>query len=342
MNRQILITIPSILLLTLIVATSIVGASANYIISDSATGGDAKLIGTWDRAAKTCTMTKIVHGTIQINGIGITLDGAGHSIIGDGTGSGISPFMGVGTTSSVLKKVTIKDATIKNFEYGVSNSATISTYPSSLNIIGCKILNNHYGIMTDGGYYDTFKGNTIKSNSIGISLWDSSNENIIDNTISNNGDGILTDGEFSGDLISGNIISSNSGDGINGKDLWLSTISDNTISKNNGVGIEVIGTYSNNIISKNTVSKCGTGIDIAVFCNHNDVFDNRVRENQVGISVTHNLAFGTDFTPNKIHNNCFGKNTLNAKGQGYDSFFSNHYSDYTGLDANRDGIGDTP
>src|SRR3972149_6707300 len=61
-------------------------ADSSWYIRDDATGGDCYLIGTWDGATKTCTLTTDVlvrdEVGIVIAGNGITLDGGGHSITG--------------------------------------------------------------------------------------------------------------------------------------------------------------------------------------------------------------------------------------------------------------------
>lgn len=58
-------------------------------IKDNATGGDCSTIGIWDSSTKTCTLTKDLNETIQIDSDGITVDGNGHTSTGSQTGSGI-------------------------------------------------------------------------------------------------------------------------------------------------------------------------------------------------------------------------------------------------------------
>jgi parallel beta-helix repeat protein len=324
----------------MVVGTTVVHASTNYIISDDATGGDAKLIGTWDPTTKTCTLTTDVYGTIQISKTtnkitGITLDGAGHSIIGDGTGTGV--FTGE------YEGNIIKNAVIKNFDNGI----WLGDLGKSNAITGCSISNNNIGIYAIHNNNNNIKGNTIMSNSVGIKFQGGSNNNIEDNTVSNNGDGIRNNygGEFYYNSISGNTISSNSGDGIYLEEAGQNTISSNTISSN-GNGINEMWSCSNDDISKNIVSKCDVGISLGQMGSVSNVkvSDNLIQENQVGIASRYGSVEGSmqDLVHNEIHNNCLGKNTVNAEGNGYNNFYSNYYSDYTGSDADSNGIGDTP
>ena len=62
------------------------GSTAQYTITDDATGGDCTTIGAWNSSTKTCTLTgDITVGqvhAIEIGSNGITIDGAGHSVSG--------------------------------------------------------------------------------------------------------------------------------------------------------------------------------------------------------------------------------------------------------------------
>ena len=77
-----------------------------YHLSTNETGGDCSLIGLWDADTKTCTLTSDVAGGIAIvaNAVyfertnGITIDGAGHTLRGDGSGNGIYLYYTNGIT----------------------------------------------------------------------------------------------------------------------------------------------------------------------------------------------------------------------------------------------------
>ena len=59
--------------------------AADFILSGDT---DCVAIGIWNAATNTCTLSGNIHGSVEIRGSNITLDGAGRSIVGAGTGVG--------------------------------------------------------------------------------------------------------------------------------------------------------------------------------------------------------------------------------------------------------------
>jgi len=97
-------------------------ANATKDIRDDFTGGDCNLIGIWDSASKTCTLTTDLNEEIRIGSSDITLDGNFHTL----TGPGSPNTAGVSALSS---GATIKNFVIKDFLVGIlftddSNLAT--------------------------------------------------------------------------------------------------------------------------------------------------------------------------------------------------------------------------
>ena len=80
-------------------------------IRDDATGGNCTLIGTWDNSTKTCTLTTNLAQIIQIDNDGITLNGNGHIITGNGTGCGVDLYY--------RNHVTIKNLIVEKFVSGI-------------------------------------------------------------------------------------------------------------------------------------------------------------------------------------------------------------------------------
>ncbi|MHB8859656.1 MAG: NosD domain-containing protein, partial [Thermoleophilia bacterium] len=86
-------------------------------ISNNATGGACTTIGTWNPATLTCTLNTDINVNSGKNGIvvsndGITIDGAGHKLTSlGGFASGVS--------LSIRNNITIKNLTIRQFNYGV-------------------------------------------------------------------------------------------------------------------------------------------------------------------------------------------------------------------------------
>jgi len=148
-------------------------------INDNATGGDCYLIGIWDSATKTCTLTTDVYETIQIDSNYITLDGNGHMITGTGTGDGVYlPWRRTG--------VTIKNLNVKNFSIGI-----FLWYSSYNTVTNNTALNNFYGIALTGSSNNTLTNNTVSNNTEGIGIHAGSNTNTLtNNTATNNSWGI--------------------------------------------------------------------------------------------------------------------------------------------------------
>ncbi|NQE52854.1 Cell surface glycoprotein, partial [ANME-1 cluster archaeon GoMg3.2] len=162
--------------------------------------------------------------------------------------------------------------------------------------------NNYCGIWLDDSSNNTLTSNTANSNNdYGILLSSSSNNNTLtSNTASNNGYGIYLE-RSSNNNLSGNTASNNN------RGIWLSSssnnnLSSNTANSNNYYGIR-LSSSSNNIIYNN------------YFNNTNNAYDDS-RGNVWNTTKT----LGT----NIIGGPCLG---------------GNYWSDYTGADTDKDGLG---
>src|SRR3990172_8928043 len=89
-------------------------AESSWYLRDDATGGDCYLIGTWDGATKTCTLTTNVYETIVLDSSGLTLNGNGKSISGS---------FSYGVYASGRSGLTVKDLSVTieatSFAYGI-------------------------------------------------------------------------------------------------------------------------------------------------------------------------------------------------------------------------------
>jgi len=146
--------------------------------------------------------------------------------------------------------------------------------------------------------------------------------------------------------ISDCVIESSNNQGVTITDSYNNIIQDNTI-QNSKTGIYFVSNSNDNIVSNNILenNKGWGGICLQSNSNNNKIFKNIIKNNRgmAGIYI-----YG-DSNGNIIYDNELINNTwYNAYDQGTNTWYNpatlsgNYWDDYDGIDANSNGIGDTP
>jgi len=166
--------------------------------------------------------------------------------------------------------------------------------------------------------------NVFSENTFGLSLWRTTESRVLRNRADHNYYGFLITDSSDNNTISENSALDNSRD---------------EIITGFGIGISLEENSSHNIVSRNVARGNFNGLEVSRGCKYNAIFGNEASDNRHGIRLNenrNNLIFGNNFGSNMI--NAYENASLNI----WNTTLGNYYDDYSGRDADGDGIGDSP
>lgn len=165
-----------------------------------------------------------------------------------------------------------------------------------------------YGVYLEKRTGVIIKNLEVKRFSTGISLVRSSNNTLIDNTVSWNTPNGIELFESHGNTINGNLAENNNGHGISLDKSFGNTITGNTTLLNEASGVQIDDESSNNTVIGNTVSS-KYGITLSGSSTNNTVTNNTVIQNTyVGIGLSFS-ANNNIISYNRVYNNLSGERT---------------------------------
>ena len=290
-----------------------------YIRADGSIDPPTAPLATADNITYTLT-DNILYTTLSVERDNIVVNGAGHTIQGDGYSDGIY-FVGR------------SNVTINGFEIRTCFNAVLAWNSSHCTIAGNNITNNHAAIWVINMSASIIRNNRMIANSHALEIVVSSENTIAENTMTNNffigidfaysSDNIVTENN----ITSNNVTSNNVG--IN---LWSSnkTVVRNNIIENFTDGFYLLNAFNNSICCNEIAASRKCGIYV-VGSYYNSIYYNNFLNNPEHVHVG-------ESRPGNFWN--------------YDyPLGGNYWSGYNGVDqrsgsyqneTGSDGIGDTP
>ena len=228
-------------------------------------------------------------------------------------------------------------------------------------IRNCTISNNWaHGInLGDSSYNKIINCAINNNNNDGIHLFYSSQNIILDSKIMNNSDDGFHFTDSDENQVINCYIMNNSDEGIRYSDSLKNLIENCSISNNSGTGIW-LSYSSNNIINCTVIDNSQYGVNLygsydifiteCKISKNNDyginIWGSSFQITDCTISFNGGLIYISQSKNNYIHHNNFIQNAAPAFSISInhwdDGMQGNFWSDYTGLDENKDGIGDVP
>ena len=246
-----------------------------------------------------------INGSIVIEKSNLIVEGNRFTLQGSGSGEGFCLYD--------INNVTVKNTIIKGFDYGVHLNLT-----SFCSILGNKITENNYD---------------------GIRLSNSSSNRIIENSITrNNQKGIVLRYSLKNTIFANNVTANEWGGIFLHNSLNNRVFGNDIADDQDGVWV---GYSSNNSIVGNEIKKNTRGIVLYRGSSNNSVSGNNIESNDIGFYL-HLCSCNKLYLNNLMDNTkqAESSNSTNTWDVGYSSG-GNYWSNYTGVDLDFDGIGDS-
>ena len=223
---------------------------------------------------------------------------------------------------------------VEYISYGIVLNEVINNTVSNNLVIN----HNASGIALLNSGYNTINANILDNNTIcGISLTKSFNNSISKNTASRNKHGIGLNLSDANILRENELLENNNGIALT--NCTGNLIVQNEVLKNND-GIVLHLSNNTDILRNKIYNNSDTGIILYNNSKYTVIEGNRIKNcGDYGINISSN--------ENLINNNYFIQNFQHAIDEGVsnnwnNSDIGNYWDDYSGTDANNDGIGDIP
>jgi len=252
---------------------------------------------------------------------------------GTGSGTSSSPYLiqdKIINASSVgtcfLLRNTNKYVTFKNCTFSTSGNtgyedAMAGLYLencSHVNITGCHIFNNFYGIVLNKSTFITINANNVSANlGSNVDEFQTNDTLIRGNQFMHGGNGITIDTSHNLTIIANHIAYDDNG-GISvaaSNNLNDSLIQANNVTYSNGGGLSLYG-YRNNIIGNN-FSRSGS-FGISIMAAENGTYNNTIEWNDASHDYSYGLVINTECRGNLIVYNRFSNETINDGGLLFD------------------------
>ena len=240
----------------------------------------------------------------------------------------------------------IQNCTFKNSGSGPQDAGIELDKVNNSQIIDNFISYCYHGIsLFFENYNNTIMGNVVHhSNDNGIRLLESDSNYVLNNTVYNNFNGIYLDGSSKNKIIHNNASeNSHSGFEIGGYGGNHNTFQMNFAKENSVYGIWVRGI--NNTVSYNMVNENDYGI--STYSGSMTKTEGKIIGNLIFYNDIYGLYLDSTTSNHLVYLNNFTGNSENARDDGSNNNWDNgtignYWHDYGGVDANDDGIGDSP